>query len=169
MRFQRRTLGLERLGDVDPRIRGVRPADEDLLHLVWREALGDELGKDADGLRRREDGIERGARDRAVIRMVHVLVAVIAHGRIAADHDVRPVTTDDAREIAPKSERGLDDAILVPEQGDVLDAENARRLVQLSLTRGNEALAARRVLVGPRPARGYQTEHDRAAFSGPFP
>src|SRR5207244_3167662 len=77
----------ERVADVDVGVGRDRAADEDLLHLVRLETFRQELGEDHARLRGREDRVERRAGDRAVVRVVQVLVAVPAHRRVAAHHN----------------------------------------------------------------------------------
>jgi hypothetical protein len=167
MRLERGRLGLERVADVDPRVGGHRAADQDFLHLVRRETFGEQVGEDAARFRGRKHGVEGGAGDGAMVRVVQVLVAVVTHRGITAHDDVRANPPDHAREIATQPERGLHDAVGIAEQHDVLHAEDARRLVQLTLSRGDEPVAIRRVLVGPRPAGGDETEQDAPPFPRP--
>jgi hypothetical protein len=131
------------------------------------ETLGEELGEDASCFGGREDRVQGGARHRAVIGMVQVLVAVPPRGRIAAHDDVRALLADDPREIAPEGERRLDDAVLVAEEHDVLHAEDPCRVVKLALATGNEAVSERRVLVGAGAAGGDEAERDGPALARP--
>src|SRR5262245_28443329 len=115
VRLQRGALECQRVGDVDVGVRAERAADEDFLHLMRLEPLGQELLEDHARLGRRKDRVERRAGDGAVVGMVQVIAAVPAHRRVAAHHDVRLHPADHAREIAPERDGRLDLAVLIAE------------------------------------------------------
>src|SRR5438093_135577 len=79
---------------------------------------------------------------------IEVLVAVPAHRRVAGHHHVGPAATDHARQVAPEPEGRLDDAVLIPEEHEVLDTEDLRCVPRFALPHGREARVVARVLVG---------------------
>src|SRR2546422_982690 len=145
---ERRALERQRVADVDPGVGRDRAADEHFFHLVRLEALGQQLLEDDAGLRGRKDGVERRAGDRTMIRMIEILVAVPAHRRVAGHHHVGPAAADHACQVAPEPEGRLDDAVLIPEEHEVLDAEDLRGVPRFALPHGHEARVVGGVLVG---------------------
>src|SRR5262249_13812847 len=102
-----------------------------------------------------------------MIGMVQVLVAVIAHRRIAAHDDVGPDATDHAREVAPEGDRRLEDTVLMAEEDHVSHAEDASRRARLALSNGDQALARWRVLVRAGATRRRETKRDLTALARP--
>src|SRR5262245_53392498 len=102
-----------------------------------------------------------------MIGMVQVLVAVVAHRRIAAHDDIGPDATDHAREVAPQRDRRLEDTILVAEENYVPHPEDTGRLARLALSDRDQALARRCVLIGAGATRRRETKRDLAALARP--
>jgi hypothetical protein len=134
-------LQLEDVGDVDVGVVAVGAVQPDLAHVVRLKTFLEQLGEDEAGLRRRKHGVEGDVGGDAMVRMVHVAVAVEAHGGIAAHDGVRPIAADEAREIAPHRDGGLQHAVLVAEEDDLRDAEDGARRALLLLPDLQQTLA----------------------------
>ena len=107
------------------------------------ETFRQELGEDGAGLRGREDRVERGAGGRPVVRVVEVLAPVPAHRGVAAHYDVGSGSADHARQVPAQAEGRLQDAVLIPQEHEVLHAEDPRRVPGLSLPDRHQAGARR--------------------------
>src|SRR5882672_8030232 len=117
-------LRVEGGGDVDEGVGPRGAVDEDALDVVRLEPLGAQLGEDEPRLRRGEDGVERHVRRHPMVGMIHVALAVEAHRRVPAHHGVRLVPANDAREVPPQGDGGLEHAVLVTEEHDVADTQS---------------------------------------------
>src|SRR2546428_4684414 len=164
---ERRALERQRVTDVDPGVGWGGAAEEDFFYLVRLEALRQQLLEDDAGLRRRKDRVERRAGDGSVIGMIEIFVAVPAHGRVAGHHDVGPAAADQPPQDGAEAAGRLDDAVLIAEEHEVLDAEELRRVPRFAFPHGHEARVVAGVVVGAGAAWRGQTEGDIGACAGP--
>ena len=144
--LERLDLRLDRIGDVDPDVGVVRPADVGLADLVRLEPFGQQLREDVRVARRGVDRVEGGVAGRAVVRVIDVALGRLAGRWVLADDDVRLEAPDLADDVLPKLERVLEDAVLVAEEDDLADAEaSGGRLLHLAAGLGQRGRADRRV------------------------